>query len=230
MAEIRLSRQIHAICRRMVKGDTKEAAQLYRSVTGRGTHPLALLTQVIISPLMTAFKAVQNGRLEVEAQVLRDATSLPIWPRAEATPGIGALGLACLIGETGDLRKYSSHSKLWKRLGLAVIAGERQRRLRGPAALAHGYSAVRRGVVWNMGFNMLRIQSARSATAKRAAGRPAGPFRLGYDARKAYELAKGLPLGHAHNRAKRYMEKKLVRNIWRAWRECSTGATAQPYP
>jgi hypothetical protein len=25
--------------------------------------------------------------------------------------------------------------------------------------------------------------------------------------------------GHVHNRAKRYMEKRLIRDLWRAWRD-----------
>ena len=28
--------------------------------------------------------------------------------------------------------------------------------------------------------------------------------------------------GHVHNRAKRYMEKRLMRDLWRAWRDYSS--------
>ncbi len=67
----------------------------------------------------------------------------------------------------------------------------------------------------------------------------AGPYREVYLARKAYEVARAEELGlivapsakipakrkaefrsvgHIHRRAQRYMEKRLLRDLWRAWR------------
>lgn len=45
-----------------------------------------------------------------------------------------------------------------------------------------------------------------------------GPLRLLYDERKAYEAGRVETPAHAHNRAKRYIEKRLIRDLWRAWR------------
>lgn len=219
-AEQRLTLQVKAICRRLVKDDLAQSHALYGSLEGRAIHPLRDVARAVTCVLLKARHEIREGRLSIEGQLQRDALSLPIWSRVKATPGLGGLGIALLIGATGDLAKYSTHSKVWKRLGLAVIDGQSQRRMTGPEGITHGFSPGRRSTVWNMGSNMLRIQSGLPRVEGRK-GRPVGPFRRGYDARKAYELANGVPKAHAHNRAKRYMEKKLVRNIWRAWREAS---------
>ena len=52
------------------------------------------------------------------------------------------------------------------------------------------------------------------------------PWGALYVERKAYELARevdGKPMTamHAHNRAKRYVEKRLLRELWKAWRVAS---------
>ena len=217
-AEVSLTLQIKALCRRLVRGDISQSTLLYAALEGRSSHPLLEVAKGVTRVLWLARQGIHDGKELLEAELARHAVSLPIWPRVQATHGLGALSFALLIGATGDLRNYPSHSKLWKRLGLAVIDGQSQRRMTGRDASKHGFSPSRRSMVWNMGSNILRIQSAIPAGG-RYSSRPAGTFRLGYDARKAYEVANGTPLAHAHRRAKRYMEKKLVRNIWRAWRE-----------
>lgn len=223
-AEIKLTLQLKAICRRFVKGDIAESALLYRSIEGKSDHPLRTTALAVTQVLLKARADIRKGRLLIEAQLEQDVRALPIWPRVRATHGLGFLGVALLIGATGDLRRYSNHSKVWKRLGLAVIDGRCQRKVPGPEGIRQGFSPNRRSTVWNLGSNMLRTQSG-LPTGRRYKAREPGPFRLGYDARKAYELANGLHKAHAHNRAKRYMEKKLVRNIWRAWRESAPVAT-----
>lgn len=218
-AERRLTQQIKSICRRLAKGNATEGEKIYASISSDGPNSLCNIARTVTEELRHARSAIQAGRTRIECHMVACAKRLPIWPRVEATPGLGALSLACLVGETGDLDNYPTHSKLWKRLGLAVIDGQCQQRLGGADAIRQGYSPGRRSLVWKIGSNMLRLQSAHASNSRRRLPKPAGPFRLGYDARKAYELANGLPQAHAHNRAKRYMEKKLVRNIWRAWRE-----------
>ncbi len=221
-AEVRMTMQIKAICRRLVKGDTSEAALLYDAISGNSSHPQANIAVLVTEPLVAARSTISACRIAVERIMEHEVKHLPIWPRVKATPGFGALSLASIIGETGDLANYSTHSKLWKRLGLAVIDGERQRRVLGAAAIEHGYNASRRAVVWTVGQCVFRAQSQRIDKRTGEITKPAGPYRLGYDARKELELARVETRGHAHNRAARYMEKKLIRNLWRAWRELET--------
>lgn len=218
-AEVRLTLQLKAICRRFTKGDKEEARALYASVENAGTHPLADKFQASAAPLLFAREALMAPRKRLEREMERDVRMLPIWPRVAATRGLGAQGLAAIIGETGDLKNYSSHSKFWKRLGLAVIGGERQRRVQGAAAIAHGFSPSRRAIVWQVGSSLFRAQSERRDRRTGEVLREAGPYRLGYDARKAYERPRVASAAHAHNRATRYMEKRLIRNLWRAWRD-----------
>lgn len=214
-----MTMQIKAICRRLVKGDTSEAAVLYRTISGKQSHPLASVAVLVTEPLVDARSIISSRRAAIEQVMERDVRRLPIWCRVQATYGFGALNLASIIGETGNLANYSTHSKLWKRLGLAVIGGERQRRVSGAAALVHGYSPSRRSVMWNVGQCLFKAQSQRVDKSTGRILKPAGPYRLGYDVRKELELTRVETKAHAHNRATRYMEKKLVRNLWRAWRE-----------
>src|SRR5262245_26507086 len=61
-----------------------------------------------------------------ERSHLRDmeklAATLPIWQSfGEPIRGFGLGSLAVIVAEAGDLSNYANHSKLWKRMGLAVI-------------------------------------------------------------------------------------------------------------
>ena len=220
-AEVRLTLQLKSICRRFTQGHKDEARALYASIENAGTHPLADKLRASVAPLLLAREALRAPRKLLEREMERDVRMLPIWPRVAATKGLGALGVASIIGETGDLSNYSSHSKLWKRLGLAVIGGERQRRVHGAAAIAHGFSPCRRAIVWQVGSSLFRAQSERRDPHTGKVVREAGTYRLGYDARKSHERPRVASAAHAHNRATRYMEKKLVRNIWLAWRHAA---------
>ena len=137
------------------------------------------------------------------------------------------MGLAQIIAETGDLSNYANPAKLWKRMGMAVIEGGRQRRVAGAPALEHGYSPRRRAVLFCIGDSIVRT---------------GGPYRKVYDEMKKDEqkqaVEAGLTVlpaakipkgdaehyrseGHVHNRARRKMEKQLLLDLWREWRRAS---------
>lgn len=212
-AETALTQRIKATCRRLTRGNLPSARKLYDAMLGKGEHEDALIARSLTDAMQEARSLIHQRRLGIEAAMRLDAMMLPVWPRVKATPGFGALSLASLIGETGDLANYASHSKLWKRLGLAVIDGERQQRKTGAIAFRHGFSPTRRAVMWTIGNCVLRVQSARGG----AAPRPAGSYRNQYDERKELEATRVATAAHAHNRATRYMEKRLVRKLWEAW-------------
>ena len=218
-----ITQRIKAICRRLVHGDRAEADILYAAMAGKKSHAQSMTAIAITAPFQEARSIIRKQRIAVEKKMEQEAKKLCIWPRVRETRGFGALSLATLIGETGDLSNYSTHSKLWKRLGLAVIGGERQRRVPGAAAIEHGYNASRRAIVWTVGQCLFKAQSQRVDKGTGRILRQAGPYRLGYDARKELELTRVETKAHAHNRATRYMEKKLVRNLWKAWRELENG-------
>ena len=165
----------------------------------------------------SAFDALRAGYEKIMRKLARE---LPVWPAVDAIAGVAELGLAVLIGEAGDLSNYPHHKMLWKRMGLAVLHGCRQgnpgKDATAEAWIEHGYNKARRSVVWTIGTSI--CMGAYPAKDGRSAGPTLdSPYMRLLNARKEYELARGLKLGHAHNRAKRYMEKALLRDIWCLW-------------
>lgn len=154
----------------------------------------------------------------------------------------------CAGGAEADpwtIGDYRSPAALWKRMGLAVVTegryevmdtrkgkkgdtrlvevtekgAGRQRLVAGDEALAHGYVPRRRAIMWNIGASIIKKQVV-SARRQALPDAPSdGPYGEVYRMRKEYELARGqLPIV-AHRRAQRYMEKRLLRDLWREWRK-----------
>jgi len=137
------------------------------------------------------------------------ARDLPVWPWAEGVRGFGDLGLAIIIGEAGDLSIYAGPAKVWKRFGLAP--GQRKHKDKEKAIEA-GYSPQRRSSMWTIGDSLIK-------------GNDDG-YRSLYVEVKATLLAregddKPKSQMHAHRMAQARMEKRLLRNLWRAWRDTS---------
>jgi len=170
---------------------------------------------------------VHRKRPEKELQKL--AKTLPVWPWIEAVRGVGALGFAQVVAEAGDLGAYNNPAKLWKRMGIGMYQRndgiwERQRKAEGENGILAGYSPNRRSIVYVIGECIIKAGD--------------GHYREIYDARKIIEADKPacgrakcvgehcIP-GHIHNRAKRYMEKRLLRDLWREWRRV-TSSSASP--
>lgn len=211
-AEKSLTLQAKAVCRRYVGGDKDEADKLFATVEGQrptDTQSNDAPVAVAILPLLMARETVGAHRASVEKELTKLAKTLPIYPWCAALRGLGALSLAGLVGECGNIGGYKSASAVWKRMGLAVINGERQRRVSGADALVHGYSPERRAIAWNIGVSLMRAQKVGQ------------PYRDFYDSEKAKQLGKGLVKGHAHNRACRHMTKRLLAELYGAWRAAS---------
>lgn len=162
-------------------------------------------------PLADARAGIKKHRLTVERELVALAKQLPAIAFVESVHGFGALGLAQIVGEAGDLSNYANPAKLWKRMGLAVINGKSQRRVAGVGALEQGYSPIRRSIIFVIGDSLLKKQNA---------------YRELYLTRKAFEQSK-VPDGSKmlwHRRAHRYAEKRLLRDLWRAWNGQFTSA------
>lgn len=174
--------------------------------------------------LLEARSMVASQRKIVEKMMVKHAEKLPVYEIfVKPIIGMGALGLAQIIGEAGDLSMYPNPAKLWKRMGLGLVGNERQRKVTDAAqALLHGYSPQRRSMMFVIGDSLLKKQNA---------------YRDLYLARKQYEIEKTeseglqvLPANkikkgmearsvmHVHRRSQRYVEKRLLRDLWRAWR------------
>ena len=217
-AQQKLTLQAKAICRRFTAGDKGEAEKVYQAVLKQKEHPLAELAGKAILPLLLAQGPLKAQRATYEKRMAKLGKDLPIAHMVAEIKGVSTMTLATIVAEVGDMSAYEKGvAGIWKRAGLAVIDGERQRKKAGEAALLHGYSPERHAVFWNVGCALLKAQGkiAEDGTDNR------GPYRVVYDERKAYERPRVESDGHAHNRAMRYMTKRLLKHLWMAWRDAA---------
>jgi len=214
-AEKSLTLQATAVCRRYVGGDKTLAQKLLIEIE-RGKHhgPAAMAC----ASLLAAREIVEADRLPLEKELAKLASTLPVAPWVESVRGFGLASLYSIIGETGDLFNYATVSRVWKRMGMAVIKGQRQRKVAGVGAKEQGFAPHRRSVVWVIAGNMIR------------ATKPGGkePYRAYYEKEKAKQFAKGITLKHADNRAKRHMTKKLLCDLWVAWHKGAAKISLKP--
>ena len=174
-----------------------------------------------------AFVSMEKSQVKAMKAFVKD---LPIWTDwASDIVGIGEVGVATIIGECGgDVGKFPNEAALWKRMGVGVIFGVAQGKLpkTAPAELwkLHGYNKFRRARLYNIGDAIIKCSDS--------------PYRAIYDARKLIEQEKakahGLEIlpaakikkgrldaiseGHIHRRAQRYMETRLLRHFYKAWK------------
>lgn len=188
-----LCRQLKSIARRL--NGTKETPKDWLEMSTAAAPVIA-----------TAYHTIKSNCARVERLLKKQVEQLPVWKSfGEPLRGFGAVMLGQIVGVAGDLDNYSNPAKLWKRFGLGLVNGERQRKCVNAAkAEAHGYSPQRRAVMAVIGQMMLMNHK--------------GEYKDLYESRKAYEQTKGITLGHAHKRAHRYVQKRLLRDLWKAWR------------
>jgi hypothetical protein len=155
-------------------------------------------------PFLSAIPNFSKVRKPIEKDLKEMAKSTPLWPWAESINGFGSLNLAAIIAEAGDdICTYRSVGGLWKRFGLAVIEGKRQRKVTDPElAELMGYNPSRRAVAYLLGDCLIKKDNAYVDI---------------YRARKEIELVNPdvKTKKHAHNRAARYMVKCVLRDVYR---------------
>ncbi len=244
-----MTRQIKAVCRRIAStmhpgdGNKVSAAQkkvadaIYRGAKAR--HDMQAPdddAQFSISKIMRASQSLHGDKLLIERKLRKLAKSLPIYTFVEQTPGFGDIGLAQIVGKCGDLSGYSNPAKVWKRMGLGLVDGKRQQRIKNDKALAirHGYSPRRRSTMFVIGDSLLKCQGPyrevylqrkeREVEKAVAAGLAVVPQaeidkKVKKGAKKEDLASQFMSQGHIHARAQRYMEKRLLRDLWAAWKK-----------
>lgn len=176
----------------------------------------------VCSPLVQASAhsrlAWDNLLVQTVKLMCKHAKSLPVYTWANSVKGFGDLGLAIIVAETGDLSNFATKERVWKRLGLAVIAGERQqRRTNAEEAKAHGYAPRRRAEIWTIADSLFKHQW-HGAKKDRDAG-PSGPYGQIYARRKAHTATRGWTPAHRDSDARRIMTKALIEDLWRVWND-----------
>lgn len=165
-------------------------------------------------------------RQAIEKEMKRVAESLPVSAWVKAQKGFSLLGLAVLVGETGDLANYSGPAKVWKRLGLACLDGVRQGSIppnltgnaRSEAWASRGYSPLRRAEVFAF-IDDVMLRAQWRGEKDEVPAHAIGPYGEVYAERKAWNLARDLKPGHAERDARRFMAKRFIRDMWVAWQE-----------
>lgn len=164
-------------------------------------------------------------------------------------------GLNVETNEWWSIGQMKSPSAMRKRLGLAVMSGIRQGDATAGLTkvdwVEHGYVKTRRSVVWNVGECIVKAQWRKENTvhaygkfygeekARLQALNEAGEYaeqaaRIVERMKKAgskplaENLAGRLTAGHINNRAKRHMTKRLIRDLWLAWRAADRKAMGLP--
>lgn len=163
-AEKSLTLQCKAMLRSLCDGDKKEANKMFDAIEGgqmsgdtQVQSALLIAAVVVCEPFLVSRALFKTYRMAEEKVITKLVKTLPIWPWVKAQCGLGALSFACLVGETGDLNNYATVSKVWKRMGYAVIRGQRQRKTTDEAlAIEMGYSPSRHSVGWNIGAGFIR--------------------------------------------------------------------------
>lgn len=201
------------------KAKEKEADAIYKRIISGAMDSETFVAAIATQAYLAARNELTKQLSPVEKRMERLAKSLPVATFVEATRGFGYMGLCIIVGEAGDLALYANPGKLWKRMGLAPHAGRAPSQWKfakgaqAPSAedwTTMGYSPRRRSAMYVIGDSLIKCQ---------------GPYRDLYLARKVQEQAKApdLPKMAHHLRAQRYMEKRLLRELWRAWNGCIGG-------
>lgn len=184
------------------------------AAAGNATPLPVFSTFLYVEPLTQAHAIVEEERQKYQRDCQVLARQLSVWPWVEAIRGLGALGLAAIVGEAGDLGNYAGPQKLNKRLGLGVTDGRADRRIAGKSearkllAIEMGYSPRRRSVMWTIGDALIK-------------GNQDGRYRSFYLAEKERLAAERTELRpfEMHRMAQRAMEKGLLRDLWCAWND-----------
>lgn len=231
-AHQRLDLQAKAMCRYSCSGDKVEGAKLYAKAMKDVAHPL----RVWIQPYLDAMAPVESAIDRQAKEIEKLAKLLPVVDWVASVSGLSNRFTGLIVGECGaPPGEFKSVSALWKRMGLAVIDGGRQRKVAGDAAIEHGYVARRRALMWNIGESIIKqqVRSEKDDQAKKIEGTDyaIGYYGQVYLDRKAYERERVETKAQAHNRAKRYLEKRLLRELWKAWRSAIfNSASVRPTP
>jgi hypothetical protein len=184
--------------------------------------PEVMLLQAHVAP-------IKRRRKKLEDEMEELAMQLPVWPWVKAIPGFGALGLATIVAEAGDLSNYINKGKLRRRLGLAPHDGHalstwmretwRPRALSKDEWTALGYSPNRYARMAQIGKALWFKQWIGKGKSEDGVGRPSGHYGEIYANRRAHTEAahSDWTPGHRQADAMRVMVQKLVDDLWQTW-------------
>jgi hypothetical protein len=212
-----------------IEAASKGAMKLLKQIRSGQTPDefLSLVPMVMASD--TSRGPWDDIRNRCEKDMRKLAAELPCFELVENTNGFGSLGLAQIIGETGDLYKYANVAKVWKRMGYAPHNGHaasswRTNRADGKKLTADewtvlGYSPERCSIAFSLADSMFRHQITSAAKSDTTYGAAKGPYGAAYVSRRerTSDTHPEWNKAHAHADALRVMMKALIRDMWVIW-------------
>lgn len=152
----------------------KRAWEVVEAVeAGTADSPIAPL----IKATLLSVRALEELQTTYEKPMVKLAKKLPVaaWADEPGQRGFGALMLAVVVGETGDLASYANPGKVWRRMGCApwsygkgenreTLMGstwrrreKKQNKLPGEEWAKFGYSPRRRSVAYLVGDCLVKL-------------------------------------------------------------------------
>lgn len=175
---------------------------------------------MLVYPELDGCRKTIDASIKVyEKKLTKLVHELPVWPWAEGVRGVAEISIATIIGEAGDLSDYRNPAKLWKRMGLGFFELDdgtmvRQRCFRDvELADKARYFPGRRAAMFVIADSIIK-----------AGGRGrVNPYATLYRwQRRKYRRREEVKTKiHAHRMAHRWMTKRMLRDLWRAWRDAS---------
>jgi len=157
------------------------------------------------------------------------AADLPVYAWIESVPGVGALGLATIVAETGSLHYFRNPAKVHKRLGFAPYDGHagstwkretwRPRALTADEWVENPFSGERYAMMAQVAQWLWVKQWKGAAKSDTGEGYATGRYGEIYAARRKHtavthpEWSKG----HSHSDALRVMMKSFLVDLWCEW-------------
>jgi hypothetical protein len=172
----------------------KEVRATIKAIRAGADHEYA--DTVMVSDKARA--PADDSREATEARIAELAMQLPVYPWIVSVHGAGALGLATIVAEAGDLSNYANPAKLWSRLGFAPFEGLagstwkrktwRHRVLSSEEWKAHPFSGERYALMHQIALWLVNSQWIGKAKTDDGEGKPNGPYGEVYAARRKHTI------------------------------------------
>lgn len=158
------------------------------------------------------------------------AKDLPVHEWVATVRGAGALGLATIVAEAGDLSGYSNPAKLWKRLGFAPydgLAGStwkrqtwRPRTLTADEWIENPFAGERYALIHQVAVWLVNTQLVGKAKTESGKSEANGIYGQVYVARRAHTETthEDWSDGHRHMDAVRVTMKAFLKDLLLQWR------------
>lgn len=207
----------------------KKVREIIKSIRDGASHDFADEVR-----MCDAARAPADARrIAAERAMEKAAKELPVHAWVNSVRGAGALGLATIVAEAGDLSNYAGPAKLWKRLGFAPYDGHagstwkrptwRPRALSADEWIENPFSGERYALMAQISTWLVNAQLVGKAKSVSGKSEANGAYGEVYVERRA-ATEKSHPDwsdGHRHKDALRIAMKEFLKDLWNEWRRVS---------